>query len=126
MTSKPRQVPASLDRIPRETLEAWRAELSQWLQPDVFRSRVDELIAPLFRRGLFFRQAGLMFLRDAWIASRVSMALSSDSVRLVSAERPDFEIAHEGQIRQFEATEADMDGRRRGDEPEQLEPQPIP
>jgi hypothetical protein len=67
-----------------------------------------------------------MFLRDAWIAGRVAMALSSDSVRLVSAERPDFEIACEGKIQQFEATEADMDGRRRGDEPQQLGLQPDP
>jgi hypothetical protein len=112
--------------IPRETLEVWRAELSDWARPEIFRSRVAELIVPLFRDGLFFRQAGLTFLRDAWIAGRVATALSSDSVRLIPDERPDFEIKCDGRIQQFEATEADMDGRRRGAEPEQLGPQPDP
>ena len=126
MTSKPQEMLAPLERIPNETLEAWRVELSEWAQPDVFRSRVDELIVPLFRNRLFFRRRGLTFLREAWIAGRVATALSGDTVRLVLAKRPDFEIEYEGQIQQFEATEADMDGRRRGDEPEQLGPQPDP
>jgi hypothetical protein len=65
-------------------------------------------------------------VRDAWIASRVARALSSDMVRLVSAERPDFEIQIDGKIEQFEATEADMKGRRRGDEPDDLELRPDP
>lgn len=116
----------TLSRIPTETLEAWRTELSQWTRPDDFRSRVNEIILPLFRDRLFFRQAGLMFLRDAWIAGRVATALPCDSVRLVAAERPDFEIERGGQTYQFEATEADMDGRRRGDEPEELELRPDP
>jgi hypothetical protein len=124
MTSKPREMPASLERIPNETLKVWRAELSEWALPDVFRSRVDELKAPLFRDRLFFRRAGLEFLRDASIAGRVATALSCDAVRLVLAAQPDFEIECEGQIQQFEATGADKDGRRRGDEPEQLGWQP--
>jgi hypothetical protein len=119
-------MPASLERIPKTTLKAWKAELSQWAQPDVFRSRVDQLKVPLFRNRLFFGQAGLEFLRDAWIAGRVATALSCDAVRLLLAAQPDFEIECDGQIQQFEATEADMDGRRRGDEPEQLGPQPDP
>jgi hypothetical protein len=106
MTSKPREMPASLERIPNETLKVWRAELSEWAQPDVFRSRVDELKGPLFRNRLFFRHRGLTFLHEAWIAGRVATALSCDAVRLVSADRPDFEIEYEGQIQQFEATEA--------------------
>jgi hypothetical protein len=117
---------ASREPVPNETLKAWRAELSQWAQPDVFRSRVDELKVPLLRDRLFFHQAGLEFLRDAWTAGRVATALSCDAVRLVSAPQPDFEVRCEDQIQQFEATEADMDGRRRGDEPEQPGPQYDP
>jgi hypothetical protein len=124
MTLKPREMP--LERIPKETLKAWRVELSQWAQPDVFRSRVHELIVPLFRNRLFFRHRDLTFLSEAWIAGRVATALSCDYVRLLLADRPDFEIESEGQIHQFEATEADRDGRRRGDEPEQLGWQPDP
>ncbi|MET4257206.1 hypothetical protein ABIC09_002142 [Bradyrhizobium sp. S3.12.5] len=63
---------------------------------------------------------------DAWIASRVSSALSSKQVRLVPDERPDFEIRSAERVLQFEATEADMEGRRRGDEPDDEGWQPDP
>ena len=48
-------------------------------------------------------------------------------VRLVASQRPDFEIRIDGQIQQFEATEADIEGRRRGDEPDDpyLRPDPV-
>ncbi|RZN35605.1 hypothetical protein [Bradyrhizobium sp. Leo121] len=105
-----------IDRIPNRTLDTWEAELANWMQPPEYRHRLDEILRSI-PRSIFFRQAGLTFLRDAWIASRVADALSSDAVRLVSADRPDFEVQTKGQIDQFEATEADMDGRRRGDEP---------
>jgi hypothetical protein len=78
-------------RIPKQTLDAWRAELSDWMPPLPYRSRVDE-IAHSVHRDIFFRQAGLTFLRDAWIASRVAYALAPKSVRLVPGLRPDFEI----------------------------------
>jgi hypothetical protein len=45
-------------------------------------------------------------------------------VRLISSDRPDFEIQTGERIEQFEATEADMDDRRRGDEPDDLCPRP--
>jgi hypothetical protein len=110
-------------RIQRNTLVAWTNELSEWTPTEVFRAHIDQ-IAQAIPRNTFFGQGGLTFLRDAWIASRVARALSSDMVRLVSAERPDFEIQIDGKIEQFEATEADMKGRRRGDEPDDLELRP--
>lgn len=112
-------------RIPRTTLDGWRSELSDWMDADAFRLRVDQIIRPLSRQ-VFFGQAGLAFLRDAWIAARAATALSSDLVRLVSADRPDFEIQIDGEIQQFEATEADQEGRRRGDEHELAELTPDP
>jgi len=112
-------------RIQRNTLVAWTNELSEWTPTEVFRAHIDQ-IAQAIPRNTFFGQGGLTFLRDAWIASRVARALSSDMVRLVSAERPDFEIQIDGKIEQFEATEADMKGRRRGDEPDDLELRPDP
>jgi len=114
-----------VDRIEKQALDAWRSELSNWTQPASFRSRVDEICLAIPRK-VFFRQAGLTFLRDAWIASRVADALSSESVRLVSSERPDFEIRNAGEVDGFEATEADMGERRRGTEPDTLCPQPDP
>lgn len=113
-------------RIPKQTIESWRAELTDWTSPGAFRNRVDEIVRPLPRR-IFFGQAGLAFLRDAWIAGRFADALSSNMVRLFPGERPDFEIQAAGRIQQFEVTEADMDGRRRGDEPDsdELEFDPV-
>src|SRR5262245_38175036 len=117
---------ACADRIPRNTLVAWRGELCEWTPTDMFRARIDQ-IARAIPRKIFFGQGGLTFLREAWIASRVAVALPSDMVRLVSSERPDFEIQIDGEIGQFEATEADIEGRRRGDEPDEphLQPDPV-
>lgn len=111
-----------VDRIPKQTLDDWKVELSQWRPAEAFRSRVDQISSPSqISRRLFFRQPGLAFLRDAWIAARVASALAADQVRLVAAEWPDFEIQTDRQLQQFEATEADRDGRRRGDEPDDIE-----
>jgi len=112
-------------RIPKNTIVAWTTELSRWTPTEAFRPRIDQ-IAQDIPRSTFFRQGGLTFLRDAWIASRVACALPSDMVRLVGSQRPDFEIRINGQIQQFEATEADIEGRRRGDEPDDPYPRPDP
>lgn len=114
------------NRISKSTLDMWRAELSNWNPVDAFCRRVDEIVRPL-PRPIFFGQAGLAFLRDAWIAGRVGTALSSDLIRLSPTERPDFELQMNGLIQQFEATEADRDGRRRGEERDcpELQPDPV-
>jgi hypothetical protein len=116
-----------VERIPKETLDGWKGELSEWWPTEAFRLRIEEISAPgQIPRQIYFRQPGLAFLRDAWIASRVASALSSDQVRLVPAERPDFEVKSDDRILQFEATEADMDGRRRSDEPDDADWRPDP
>lgn len=104
-------------RVPKTTLIAWKIELSEWTPTNALRARIDQITQSIPRTTLF-SQGGLAFLRDTWIASRVASALQADTVRLISAERPDFEIQTGGNIQGFEATEADMDGRRRGDEPD--------
>jgi hypothetical protein len=114
-------------KIGKETLASWREEFLTLSDPEEFRARVDKIIAPLSGET-FFNQAGLQFLRDAWIASRVSTALSADKVRLLPTERPDFEVVSHSTPRHFEATEADFPGRRRGDEyrTERPESEPDP
>ncbi len=112
-------------RIQKDVLVEWQTELSQWTTPEAFRVRIDKLAHDI-PRSIFFRQAGLTFLREAWIASRVASALSSDMVRLIASERPDFEIQIDDHILQFEATEADIEGRRRGDEPDDPYPRMDP
>jgi hypothetical protein len=116
---------ASTVRIAKNTIVAWTNDLSQWTPTNIFRARIDQ-IAQSIPRGTFFHQGGLTFLRDAWIASRVACALPSDMVQLVGSERPDFEIRIDGEIQQFEATEADIQNRRRGDEPDDSYFQPDP
>ncbi|GKQ49153.1 hypothetical protein [Bradyrhizobium sp. Ce-3] len=116
---------ASVVRIAKTELRAWAAELSRWTMADEFRVRIDQITRTI-PRSTFFGQGGLAFLRDAWVASRVACALPSDMVRLVSADRPDFEVQIDGQIQQFEATEADIEGRRRGDELDDPRPRPDP
>lgn len=64
----------------------------------------------------FFCQAGLEFARDAWVAATVASILRESAVRLVAAEYPDCEMRTDGATRTFEITEADLPGRRRGDE----------
>jgi len=119
-------VTKSIARIPKRALGTWRAELSDWTQPLAFGRHADEIVHSV-HRDIFFNQAGLTFLRDAWIASRVAYALSPESVRLVPDARPDFEIRSTGEIQQFEATKADDDERRRDAESERpdLEPDPV-
>jgi hypothetical protein len=66
----------------------------------------------------FFRQGGVEFLRDAWLAAEFGRHRESTSVRLV-AEReqwPDFETRAGGMIERVECAEAVVPGRRRGDE----------
>jgi hypothetical protein len=66
----------------------------------------------------FFRQGGVEFLRDAWVAAEFGRHRQSSSVRLVSERDrwPDFETRGGGTIERVECAEADIPGRRRGDE----------
>lgn len=65
-----------------------------------------------------FTQSGVDFITEAWAAAKFDTLRSTQSVRLV-AERerwPDFQLQAGGQKQQWEFTEADVPGRRRGDE----------
>src|SRR5207249_4187366 len=48
--------------------------------------------------------------------ARIATALGAKQVRLCPGERPDFELMFDEETWQYEVTEADMPGRRRGDE----------
>jgi hypothetical protein len=66
----------------------------------------------------FFRQSGIEFLRDAWLAAEFGRHRQSEWVRLVpERERwPDFEAKTGDVVECVESVEADVPGRRRGDE----------
>ena len=66
----------------------------------------------------FFRQGGVEFLRDAWLASEFGRHHQSSLVRLVPEREqwPDFETRGGDVIERVECAEADVPDRRRGDE----------
>jgi hypothetical protein len=66
----------------------------------------------------FFVQSGVQFLRDAWLAGEFGRHRRSLKVRLVPEREqwPDFEADDGSTIERVECGEADVPGRRRGDE----------
>jgi hypothetical protein len=98
-----------LTRLSKEAIERAKLSLSGWQAPDTL------LVIPnSVPSSIFHRQAGLEFLRDAWIAGEFAKARNADAVRLVSDEWPDFELRFGETIEQFEAVEADDPERKRG------------
>lgn len=97
-----------------EELRAARADLQRWMTPDEMGERFDALSA--ISGDYFFIQGGLQFIRDAHIAATFAKSRAAGRVRLCAGERPDFEIEVFNATHLYEATEADLPGRRRGDE----------
>ncbi len=91
--------------------------LAQWRTPGEMAAKVAEIGDTLGARD-FFTQAGLEFLRDAWVAAQFGRHRQSTKVRLVADHEqwPDFEAMDErGDVERVECVEADEPGRRRGD-----------
>lgn len=65
-----------------------------------------------------FRQGGVEFLCDAWLAAEFGRHRQCSFVRLVPEREqwPDFEAKTGGDIERVECAETDIRGRRRGDE----------
>lgn len=95
-------------------LRTAQADLRQWMTLDEMAARFDALSA--ISGDYFFIQGGLQFIRDAHIAATFAKSRAARRVRLCAGNRPDFEIDGADGTRLFEATEADLPGRRRGDE----------
>ncbi len=94
----------------------WRkalADLRQWMTPTDMEARFDALSA--ITGDLLFEHGENGFIRDAYIASEIAKARGASLVRL-AADAPDFEIELDGLTCTYEATEADIPGRRRGKE----------
>jgi hypothetical protein len=104
-----------MTRLTLQEIEKHRAWLSDWrvpLEMEDYVGRVNDYMGS----EDFFSQPGVTFLRDAWSAAKFSECRKADAVRLIKAEWPDFEARIEGVVRQYECVEADLPGRRRGDE----------
>ncbi len=71
----------------------------------------------------FFTQPGIEFLRDAWVSAKFALATNADTITLVAeSERyPDVRIFYGQEIEEWEITEAQCPGRRRGAEEKEAE-----
>lgn len=95
-----------------------RAWLSEWRKPGKVAAYVTA-VNDAMGSANFFRQGGVEFLRDAWLAAEFGRHRQSTSVRLVAESDlwPDFEARDGGgEMERVECGEADIPARRRGDE----------
>lgn len=102
-------------RLERDEIAELKECLAKWKTPIAMHTAVDIVMDSIGNQTLF-TQAGLEFLRDASICAEFGMAREAAKVRLISADRPDFELCVNDEIEAFEAVEADNPRRRRGDE----------
>jgi hypothetical protein len=106
-----------MPRLSKSELAAHRAWLSDWRTPADMAAYVSA-VNNAMGSAAFFRQSGVEFLRDAWLAAEFGRHQQSSSIRLVAKREqwPDFEARGGDMIERIECAEADIPGRRRGDE----------
>ena len=106
-----------MPRLTKAECTQHRAWLSEWRVPAVMAAYVADVIDAM-GSAAFFRQGGVEFLRDAWLAAEFGQHRRSSFIRLVPAceQWPDFETRNDEVIERVECVEADLPGRRRGDE----------
>lgn len=102
-------------RVPPEQLRRLRVALERWQSPKEFvcllEETTDQIDSPQY-----FNDSRAQFALDAWVAARVAMVTEADEVRLCPDEWPDYEERTQGEVAQYEITEADRPGRKRGAE----------
>ena len=115
-------------RLSPEEIRELKAALAEWQTPAQMSNAASEANSQIGAE-VFFNQAGLGFLRDAWVAASFGDAIGAKKVRLVADRWPDFEIEHDSQLEAFEIVEADAPNRRRGEEyrgtPRGIEEDPV-
>lgn len=95
-------------------LGRWKQELQEWQSLTQFHRKVLDLKVQHGRTLLI--ASGTDFFRDAHTAHRFAFLRGATRLRLVAADRPDFEMDVAAGARMFEITEAYPIDRRRGDE----------
>ena len=106
-----------MTKLTRAELAQHRTQLSAWQSPAEMTRYVAMVKGDMGSAG-FFRQGGVEFLRDAWLAGEFGRLCSCEAVRLVAATEqwPDFEARSADGIERVECAEADVPDRRHGDE----------
>jgi hypothetical protein len=104
-------------KLAKAELVRYRAELSEWRTPAAMADYVGA-VNDTMGSADFFRQGGVEFLRDAWLAAEFGRHRQSTSVRLVPERElwPDFEARTGDSIERVECAEVDVPDRRRGDD----------
>jgi len=102
----------------------WLRLLQAWLPLDDFEEALERLEAVQGDQLMTDPRAG--FYRDAFCALQFATLAHADQVRLIRAERPDFEIGVGGAVSAFEVTEADTPGRKRGHEIQEKRTRRVP
>ncbi len=108
-----------MSRLTKEEIARHKSWLTQWHEPSEVLRYLEAVNRTVGR--YFLIQAGLAFLRDAWAAATLANIQKASAVRLVADEWPDFELRLGENVEPFEVTEADMPGRKRGQEYQEAE-----
>jgi len=98
-----------------ETLDSHLQWMSQWRPPGDMNEYVHELMNSVGSKALF-NKSGTTFILEAWIAGHFANVVGATTVRLIDDQWPDFELRLNENLIRFETTEADVPGRKRGDE----------
>jgi len=106
-----------MSRLTKEQIRQYRMTFEQWQSPRELLSRCEDLMSRMSGETLF-SQSGLGFIREGWAAATFGALRSAKTVRTVPEREswPDFEMCLQAKVEQWELTEADVPGRRRGDE----------
>lgn len=98
-----------------ETLDSHHRWVCHWRSPTELNQYVDELMNSVGSKALF-NKSGTTFILEAWIAGYFAEIVGAQTVRLIDDHWPDMEVQLDGDLIRFEAVEADVPNRRRGDE----------
>ena len=105
-----------MTKVSAQELEDWRERLSEWQEPERFVAAVEQL-RRLLGITQYFTDPRVGFALDAWVGARLASITEASEVRLGVPPWPDYEerFSRSSKV-EFEITEADIEGRRRGDE----------
>jgi hypothetical protein len=101
--------------IPKATLTAVRTGLQRTQTLDSFKHEMDSLLRFMPSEQLF-RQAGLTFIREAWVIYYFAKAVGADRLTLWKGDRPDAAIRIGQTISEFEIVEVLENDRKRGEQ----------
>ncbi len=106
-----------MPRLSKTEMAQHRNWLTEWRPPAEMAAYV-AAVSNAMGSADFFRQGGVEFLRDAWLAAQFGRHRRSRFTRLIpERERwPDFDAWTDEEVERIECVEADLPGRRRGDE----------